>query len=173
MHGDGGHAPEEIPLIAAPVAQSTADVSIGSRMEWLYHNSRRILGSGWLGAALRGRMPPAHFVGTEVTTLLQNLILGTHYNVFHSGFRAMSRQALLALNFEGFNREYLFDTEVLAAAHYGGLRVAEVPTTVFYDRRAGSSVQPISYTLKVVLYTYRLKQLYSKAHKTIHPPAEM
>ncbi|MBN1429207.1 MAG: glycosyltransferase family 2 protein [Anaerolineae bacterium] len=45
MHSDGGHAPEELSDIMSPVLCGEADVSIGSRMEWLYKNSPTILGS--------------------------------------------------------------------------------------------------------------------------------
>jgi glycosyltransferase involved in cell wall biosynthesis len=170
MHADGGHAPEDLPHIVAPILDDSADVCIGSRMEWLYNHSPRILGSRWLGAALRGNMPTARFVGTEFTTLVQNFILGTRYNVFHSGFRAMTREALLALDFESFDRGYTFDTEVLIAAHYAGMRIAAVPAAVFYDERAGSAAEPISYALKVIGQTYRLKQLYNGARRRQQRP---
>jgi glycosyltransferase involved in cell wall biosynthesis len=162
MHADGGHTPEELPAIVSPVLRGEVDVSVGSRMEWLYRNSPTILGSAWLGAAFRGQMPTVRFLGTELTTFLQNLILGTHYNVFHSGFRAMSRDAVSRLDFEQFNRAYLFDTEVLVAAHYAGMRIAEIPTTVHYDPRAGSTVEPFSYGLRILMHTYRLRQRYGR-----------
>ena len=81
LHGDGQYAPEELPNLIAPLRDGIADAVFGSRMM-----SR-------LGA-LRGGMPLYKFVGNRILSWMENRLLGTRLNEFHSGYRVYAVPAL-------------------------------------------------------------------------------
>src|SRR5690349_1515794 len=86
VHGDGQYAPEELPRLTAPLHEGTADAVFGSRMlEKL--------------AALRGGMPIYKYVGNKVLTAAQNLMLGTQFSEFHSGYRIYAVSMLKRIPF--------------------------------------------------------------------------
>jgi glycosyltransferase involved in cell wall biosynthesis len=152
MHADGGHFPEELPRMLEPILASQAQVVLGARIHGVIDESQPILGSSLLGALLNGPIPPARLMGHLFLTGIQNFIFGTHYDAWHSGFRAMSRNAIIRVPYHDFGMGYLFDTEFLLAAHLEGLKIKEVPVSSFYDPRSGSTVEPFSYGLKVLRY---------------------
>lgn len=163
MHSDGGHFPEELPQILEPILSGQAQVVLGARIHGVIENAKPILGSSLLGALFNGQIPPARLMGHLFLTGIQNFVFGTHYDAWHSGFRAMTRDAIEQVPYHDFGAGYLFDTEFLLAAHSAGLKIKEVPVSSFYDPRSGSTVEPFSYGLKVLRYvlTQRLK-LFSK-----------
>lgn len=154
LHADGGHFPEELPQLIAPVQAGQADIAIGSRLVGMLRETPKVCGSTWLGAALSGPMPTMRFLGHIGLTAIQNLIFETHYYSWHEGFRAITREAIQRVPFQQFGKGYLFDTEFLIAAHRAGLRIVEVPVSGHYDIRAGSSVRPFSYGLQVLWFVF-------------------
>jgi hypothetical protein len=97
-------------------------------------------------------MPATRLLGHLFLTRLQNFIFGTHYDAWHSGFRAMTREAMQRVRYHDFGTGYLFDTEFLLTAHLAGLKIKEVPVSSFYDPRSGSTAEPFSYGFKVLRY---------------------
>jgi Glycosyl transferase family 2 len=81
LHGDAQYAPEELPLLAAPIAAGDADAVFGSRMMVP-------------GAALKGGMPLYKYVSNRILTGVQNAVLGTRLSEFHSGYRIYAVAAL-------------------------------------------------------------------------------
>jgi len=152
MHSDGGHFPEELPRLLEPILAGQAQVVLGARIHGVVDETQPILGSSILGALLNGPIPPARLMGHLFLTGIQNLVFGTHYDAWHSGFRAMSRDAIIRVPYHDFGAGYLFDTEFLLSAHLAGLKIKEVPVSSFYDPRSGSTVEPFSYGLKVLRY---------------------
>jgi glycosyltransferase involved in cell wall biosynthesis len=152
MHSDGGHFPEELPQMLAPIRAGQADVVLGARITPIIENARPVLGSKTLGAMLHGPMPALRLAGHLGLTAIQNSLFNAHYDAWHSGFRAATRGALLAVPYQTFGIGYLFDTEFLLMAHLAHLRVVEVPVSSFYDPRSGSTAEPFSYGWKVLRY---------------------
>lgn len=152
MHSDGGHFPEELPRLLEPIFAGQAQVVLGARIHGVIEKTRPLFGSSLLGALLNGPIPPARLMGHLFLTGIQNFIFGTHYDAWHSGYRAMSREAMLRVPYHDFGTGYLFDTEFLLMAHLEGLKINEVPVSSFYDPRSGSTVEPFSYGLKVLRY---------------------
>ncbi|MBI5351804.1 MAG: glycosyltransferase family 2 protein [Chloroflexi bacterium] len=159
MHSDGGHFPEELPQMLEPILSGQAQVVLGARIHGVIENSKPFLGSSLLGALFNGQIPPTRLMGHLFLTGIQNLVFGTHYDAWHSGYRAMTREAIHKVPYHDFGTGYLFDTEFLLAAHSAGLKIKEVPVSSFYDPRSGSTVEPFSYGLKVLRYvlTQRIK----------------
>jgi hypothetical protein len=125
---------------------------LGARIHGAVEKAQPLLGSSLLGALLNGPMPATRLMGHLFLTGIQNFIFGTHYDAWHSGYRAMSREAIQQVSYHDFGAGYLFDTEFLLAAHLAGLKIKEVPVSSFYDPRSGSTVEPFSYGLKVLRY---------------------
>jgi glycosyltransferase involved in cell wall biosynthesis len=155
MHSDGGHFPEELPRLLEPIRTGEAQVVLGARIHGVFENVRPLLGSATLGALFNGPMPATRLMGHLFLTGIQNFVFGTHYDAWHSGFRAMSKEAVLQVPYHDFGAGYLFDTEFLLAAHLAGLKIKEVPVSSFYDPRSGSTAEPFSYGLKVLRYVLK------------------
>jgi glycosyltransferase involved in cell wall biosynthesis len=152
MHADGGHFPEELPLMLEPILSGQADVVLGARIHGVIEKARPVLGSRLLGALWNGPMPATRLFGHLFLTGIQNFVFRTHYDAWHSGFRAMSREAIQRVCYHDFGSGYLFDTEFLLTAHLAGLKIKEVPVSSFYDPRSGSTAEPFSYGLKVLQF---------------------
>lgn len=155
MHADGGHFPEELPLILAPLRSGSADVVAGSRTVGLLEQAKPLLGSKTLGAMFRGAMPPHTFAANLALTSLANVAFGTNYNSFHCGFRAYTREALTRIPFASLTQGYLFDSMSLIEGHVRGLRIVEVSIGTHYDANAGSNVNSIRYGFEVLYYIFK------------------
>ena len=155
MHADGGHLPEELPQMLEPILSGQAQVVIGARIHGVLEKAHPLLGSRLLGALWNGPMPATRLLGHLFLTGIQNFAFGTHYDAWHSGYRAMSRDAMRRVPYHDFGTGYLFDTEFLLTAHLAGLKIKEVPVSSFYDPRSGSTAEPFSYGLKVLGYILR------------------
>ena len=119
LHGDGQYAPEHLGAMLAPLVAGEADVVLGSRM--IYRSE-----------ALRGRMPLYKWLGNQVLTFCQNRILGSRLAEFHTGYRAFSVRALVAIPFERNSNYFDFDTDILIQLLDTGARIREIPVPTFY-----------------------------------------
>lgn len=157
LHADGGHVPEEIPLLIDPVLKGSADVVIGSRTRGIMEQVKPVLGSRTIGAMFQGPMPAYKYLANIALSGLQNLCYGTKYYSFHCGFRAFTSNALRLIPFDQLTTWYNYDTELLIVAHQIGLNILEVPVSAFYDDRAGSSVPVVRYGLRIVQHALRYR----------------
>lgn len=113
----------EIPSLIHPIQNGQSDMVIGSRMK---------------GTILPGSMPPLHrYIGNPVLTLLVNFTFHTHFSDAHSGFRAISKDALGRLSLHTGGME--FASEMLIEAAKKGLRISEIPI-VYYPRQTPSNL---------------------------------
>jgi glycosyltransferase involved in cell wall biosynthesis len=119
VHGDGQYAPEKLPALLTPLIRGEADAVFGSRML----NKQD---------ALTGGMPFYKWIGNQVLTTYQNLMLGTQLSEFHSGYRLYSVAALRRLPFERNSNDFHFDTDIIIQLHFGGMRIVELPIPTFY-----------------------------------------
>jgi glycosyltransferase involved in cell wall biosynthesis len=166
MHADGGHLPEELAYLLEPIRSGRAQVVLGARIRGVVENADPVLGSRFLGALCNGTMPPTRLLGHLFLTSIQNAIFGTRYDAWHSGYRAMSRDAMSRVPYHGFGAGYLFDTEFLLSAHLAGLKILEVPVSSYYDPRSGSIAEPFSYGFKVLRFVVSRRWALRSANKT-------
>lgn len=119
VHGDGQYAPEKLPALLEPLIRGEADAVFGSRML----NKQD---------ALTGGMPFYKWIGNQVLTTYQNVMLGSQLSEFHSGYRLYSVAALRQLPFERNSNDFHFDTDIIIQLHFAGMRIAELPIPTFY-----------------------------------------
>jgi glycosyltransferase involved in cell wall biosynthesis len=131
----------EIPKLLAPL-KNGADFVIGSRFR---------------GTINPGSMTPLHrYVGNPVLTWMVNLVFGTRYSDTHSGFRAITREALDRLPVRTGGME--FASEMLILASRENLRIEEVPIH-YYPRKAPSKLHSFADGWRHIRFVLLMKPL--------------
>ena len=131
----------EIPKLLAPL-KNGADFVIGSRFK---------------GTIQKNSMTPLHrYIGNPVLTWMVNWIFGTRFSDTHSGFRAITKQALSRLNLKSGGME--FASEMLIDASRENLRIEEVPIT-YYPRKAPSKLHSFADGWRHVRFVLLMKPL--------------
>ena len=118
LHPDYQYDPTIIREIVKPILSGEADVVFASRM---------------LGSPLKGGMPFYKYVANKFLTWLENLVLGTHFSEFHTGYRAYNRHALTSVNFEANSENFVFDNEIIVQFVLKKMRFKEIPVTTRYS----------------------------------------
>jgi len=141
MDTDLSHDPRYVPDFLRAI-EAGADVVIGSR---------NIAGGGVEGWGV-GR----HIL-SKGGSLYSRSILGLRVRDLTSGYKAFTRQALLAIDLRSVRSEgYSFQIELTYRAIRRGFRVTEVPI-VFVDRRAGQSKMSRRIFVEAVAMVWKLR----------------
>lgn len=122
IDADGQHDPEEIKNFIEPIRQGGADIVIGSR----FLNTKN-------------KVPKSKkYLILKPAIYLNRLIYSNNFTDTHNGFRAISREALLALELTQSGMAYC--SELLGQIKKHQLRVKEVPMSVrYYEYGQGPS----------------------------------
>ncbi len=134
IDGDGQHDPAEIPVVARPVLEGTADISIGAR----FHGKNEI--------------PLHRRVGNKFLNYLTNVGNGEKIGDTQSGFRAYSRRALEELNVT--ENGMGVDSQILLDARKSKLRITESMISVKYGEDT-STHHPVRHLADVFLSIVR------------------
>ena len=120
LHGDGQYAPEFMPSLLEPF---DGDVSVAA-----------VFGSRMLNKrdALKGGMPLYKFVGNQILTRIQNLLLRSSLSEFHTGYRIYAVNAIKSLPFRINTDDFHFDTEIIVQLIFAGANVVERPIPTYY-----------------------------------------
>ncbi len=118
LHPDYQYSPRLVAAMASMVASGHYDLVMGSR----------ILGKG----ALKGGMPRYKYVFNRALTFIQNIMIDQKLSEYHTGFRAWSRSALEPLPILNFSDDFVFDNEIVAAAHYFDFAIGEISCPTRY-----------------------------------------
>ena len=93
-----------------------------------------VMGNRFAGGILPGAMPPLHrYLGNPVLSAVARLAFGVKIGDFHCGMRAFTRDAYARMCTQTTGME--FATEMVASAAHQGLRVGEIPTKLYPDKR--------------------------------------
>jgi glycosyltransferase involved in cell wall biosynthesis len=125
LHPDYQYDPKAVPALVAPILMGTADFTFGSRF-------------ACTGDPRKGGMPAYRYVGNRLTTMMENVLLGTHFTEMHSGMKAYSRRFLESVPFESYSDDFLFDTQILVDAVVNGFRIQEVAIPTRYTKESSS-----------------------------------
>ncbi len=94
-----------------------------------------VMGNRFKGGIKSGAMPLLHqYFGNPVLSALGRMFFGSPCGDFHCGLRGFSRTAMMRLDLRTIGME--FASEMVAKATLQGLRIAEVPVTLFPDGRS-------------------------------------
>jgi hypothetical protein len=145
LHPDYQYEPKAVPLLIAPILAGDADMTFGSRF-------------AGLGDPIGGGMPIYRYVGNRLTTIAENLMLGSRFTELHSGLRAYTRRCLLSLPFLRYADDFLFDSQLLIDALTSGQRVVEVPIPTRYTKESSSIAidRSLAYIAGTLTYCARL-----------------
>ncbi len=138
VHPDYQYSPLLVTPMAGMVAFGVYDLVLGSR----------ILG----GQARRGGMPRYKYFANRALTFFQNFLLGAKLSEYHTGFRAYTRELLLALPLQHNSDNFVFDNQVIAEALLMRASIGEIscPTRYFPEASSINLRQSIVYGWGVV-----------------------
>jgi glycosyltransferase involved in cell wall biosynthesis len=136
VDGDGQHDPKEIPQLMEVLEKKEADMAVGSRF---------VGETSYKGSTMRK-------VGISVLSNAISILIRQKVTDPTSGFRAANRRAI-QLFVHNYPQDYP-EPEVLVLLSRCGLKIKEVPATV-YQREFGESsitkIRSIYYMVKVLL----------------------
>ncbi len=124
LHPDYQYTPQLIHAMTSIIGNKVYPVVFGSR----------ILGNG----ALRGGMPLYKFIANRFLTFFQNVLLGEKLSEYHTGYRAFSKEVLMAVNFEVCDDDFIFDNEMVSQIFFKGFQIAEITCPTKYFEEASS-----------------------------------
>ncbi len=124
LHPDYQYNPRLIHSMSYLIANEVYDVVLGSR----------ILGKG----ALKGGMPWYKYIANRSLTLFQNILMNQKLSEYHTGYRAFSKKALKAINYNVNSDDFVFDNQMLAQLFYAGFEIAEITCPTRYFKEASS-----------------------------------
>lgn len=97
-----------------------------------------VMGTRMKGHIESNAMPALHrYFGTPLTTMIMNIIYGSHYSDIHCGMRALRIEALRKLNLESSSWEYA--SEMVLKAARMKLKTTEIPIKFYKDREGRAS----------------------------------
>lgn len=93
-----------------------------------------VMGNRFKGGIEPGAMPPLHrYLGNPVLSTLARVMYRVPVNDFHCGMRAFTRESFERMKVRTAGME--FATEMVVNASHAGLRIAEIPTRLYPDKR--------------------------------------
>lgn len=130
-------------IIVIGDADNTYDfLELSRLLKPLDEGADMVIGSRFLGEIKAGSMSYLHrYIGNPLLTSMVNNIFHASFTDTHSGFRAISREALQKLTLKSGGME--FASEMIIAAARSGLHIREVPIT-YYPRITPSKLQSFS-----------------------------
>ena len=146
LHGDGQYAPEKIPEFITNLLDNNNDAVFGSRLI----NPRD---------ALKGGMPMYKFIGNRTLTFFQNLVLGSSFSEFHSGYRSYKVNSLRKVNFKKNTNNFHFDTEIIIQYLKLNYKIKEIPMPTYYGDEI-SHLKSIPYGINILISTIKYKFFY-------------
>jgi glycosyltransferase involved in cell wall biosynthesis len=145
VHPDYQYTPRLVTAMASMIAHGVYDVVLGSRI--------------LVGSAMSGGMPLYKYIANRVLTAFQNFVCGAKLSEYHTGFRAFSREVLLALPLFENSDDFVFDNEMLAQCIFFGYRIGEVscPTKYFTEGSSINFLRSVKYGFGVLATTLKLR----------------
>jgi glycosyltransferase involved in cell wall biosynthesis len=126
MAGDGQTDPDDLALIIEPVISGKADYSKGNRL---------FTGEAWR------KTPTVRYLGNAFLSMLTKIASGYwHVADSQSGFTAISRRAVMALDLDRLYPSYGYPNDLLIQLNVRNFRVADVPTHPRYGVGERSSM---------------------------------
>jgi glycosyltransferase involved in cell wall biosynthesis len=142
IDSDGQHNPDEIPQLVEPLLKQSFDIVIGSR---------------FLNSDDKQKVPGYRSFGIKTITKLTQAASYNGITDSQSGFRAYNKNALSKINL--FEDGMAVSTEILLRGSEKKLLMTEVPITVRYDVKDGSTHNPITHGISVAYSVFQFISL--------------
>ena len=158
MAGDGQTDPDDLTLIIDPVVGGRADYSKGNRL---------FTGEAWR------KTPTVRYLGNAFLSMLTKIASGYwHVADSQSGFTAISRPALMALDLDRMYPSYGYPNDLLIQLNVRNFRVADVPVHPRYGvgERSSMNVGKVIPRVSFLLWRGFINRLFVKyVIKDFHP----
>jgi glycosyltransferase involved in cell wall biosynthesis len=158
MAGDGQMDPNDLMVIIEPVISGKADYSKGNRL---------FTGEAWR------KTPPVRYLGNAFLSMLTKIASGYwHVADSQSGYTAISRKALMALDLDRLYPSYGYPNDLLIQLNIDNFRVADVPVHPRYGigERSSMNVFKVIPTVSFLLWRGFMYRLFVKyVIKDFHP----
>lgn len=158
MAGDGQMDPDDLPAILDPVVDGEADYTKGNRL---------VTGQAF------DKIPKVRFFGNAALSLLTKIASGYwHVADSQTGYTAINRRALKAVNWDKMYKRYGQPNDLLVKLNVEEMRVVDVPIEPVYNvgEKSGIKIRKVVFTigsLLVRLFFWRLKEKY--VIRNFHP----
>lgn len=121
-------------VVMADADDSYDWTSIGDFVRKVDEGYDLVMGNRFKGGIEPGAMPLLHrYLGNPVLSLLARVMYRIPIADFHCGMRAFTREAFERMSLRTPGME--FATEMVVNASHAGLRIAEIPTRLYPDKR--------------------------------------
>lgn len=121
-------------VVMADADDSYDWASLGDFVKKIDQGYDLVMGNRFKGGIEPGAMPPLHrYLGNPVLSTLARVMYRIPVADFHCGMRAFTRDAFLRMDVRTPGME--FATEMVINASHAGLRIAEIPTRLYPDKR--------------------------------------
>jgi len=121
-------------VVMADADDSYDWTSLGDFVKKVEEGHDLVMGNRFKGGIEPGAMPPLHrYFGNPVLSMLARVMYRIPIADFHCGMRGFTREAFERMNVRTPGME--FATEMVVNASHAGLRIAEIPTRLYPDKR--------------------------------------
>lgn len=120
LHPDGQYDPQDLPKFIDALKKGKGDLILGSRFL----------------SNVVNETPGYKSIFLKLIAYFFNLVLGLQLSEVNTGYRGYTRELLSKVPFEKNGNGYIFDPQLLIQAVYFGFKIAEVPVSKQYNKRA-------------------------------------
>lgn len=121
-------------VVVADADDSYDWTTLGDFVKKIEEGYDLVMGNRFKGGIEPGAMPALHrYLGNPVLSTLARVMYRIPIADFHCGMRAFTREAFERMNVRTPGME--FATEMVINASHAGLRIAEIPTRLYPDKR--------------------------------------
>lgn len=143
MAGDGQMHPEDLPELLRPVVDDKCDYAKGNRF--------------LRGRAEISKIPLQRLFGNLVLSMLTKIASGYwHVSDSQSGYTAINRTALKAVDWSRCYPRYGCPNDYLVKLNIANMRVADIPVTAVYGENWTSSMVPYKVSLSILFLVWSL-----------------
>jgi glycosyltransferase involved in cell wall biosynthesis len=151
MDGDGQMNPDDLPALIDPIARGMADYAKGNRL---------VTGEAYQ------KIPRIRYFGNAFLSLLTKIASGYwHVADFQSGYTAMNRKVLVAIDWNRMYPRYGQPNDLMVRLNIFNFRVADVPVEPVYHvgEKSGIRIRKVIFTISwllVKMFLWRMKEKY-------------
>ena len=125
LHPDYEYDPSFIKYLIQPLIDGSFDIMLGTRIRTR-------------SETLKNGMPLYKYYSNRMLTFIENVALGLNLSEYHTGFRAFKKKVLEEISFKKFSDDFVFDQQILIAAHAQGFKIGEIYSPCHYWKESSS-----------------------------------